>query len=150
MFVTAEINLKISLISSSGSAGMGRVWMKVKYDAVMKMDVPHSLNIATAMYGFREMGAEVIPYHNLDEVYDDIKREDIVLDYIDQCVEVFRKFGVVSALPDYPDVLNPFLGRKMWRDTVNHVSTTESLWSAGYFIKPVKEKAFTGKKIHNS
>ena len=46
----------------------------------MKMDIPHSYNFANAMYGFRELRAEIIPYHVLDEVYDSIEREDIVLD----------------------------------------------------------------------
>lgn len=128
---------------------MGRVWMKVKQDAVMKMDVPHSLNFATAMYGFWEMGAEIIPYHFLNEIYDDIARDDIVLDYIDQCREVFRKFGVEPSLPDYPDVLQSFLGRKIRYDTIDHFSSDESLWTKGYFVKPVKEKVFTGTIVHS-
>ena len=54
------------------------------------MEIPHSLNFATAMYGFQQMGAEIIPYHYLDEIYDGIERNDIVLDYIDQCNQVFQ------------------------------------------------------------
>lgn len=42
----------------------------------MQMEVPHSINIATAMYGFREFGAEIIPYHTIDEIYDKVERED--------------------------------------------------------------------------
>lgn len=53
------------------------------------MDIPHSPNIACAMYGFRELGAEIIPYHSLDEVYDKVQKEDMVLDYIAQCNEIF-------------------------------------------------------------
>jgi hypothetical protein len=43
--------------------------------------------------------------------------------------------------------LKPYLGRKIWKDTINHISSNEELWSAGYFVKPIKEKAFTGKVI---
>jgi hypothetical protein len=75
--------------------------------------------MANAMYGFREMGAEIIPYHLIDDIYEEVQREDIVLDYIDQCKQIFNKFGVTPHIPDYPDVLMPFLGRKIWKDTIN-------------------------------
>ena len=29
------------------------------------------------------MAAEIVPYHLIDDIYDDFKREDIALDYID-------------------------------------------------------------------
>ncbi len=126
---------------------MARVWLKVKYDNGMKMEIPHSHNMAAAMYGFRELGAEILPYHTIDEIYDRVDREDIVLDYIDQCQTIFKKFGVVPEMPDYPEPLSPFLGRKMWTDTIDSISRDESKWSAGYFVKPVRDKAFTGKII---
>ena len=104
---------------------IGKVYLKTIYDYGMKMDIPHSYNFANAMYGFRELRAEIIPYHVLDEAYDSIEREDIVLDYIDQCNEVFGKFGVKLRVPDYPDVLKEFLGRKMWLDTMDSISSNE-------------------------
>ena len=126
---------------------MGRVYLKIKFDNEMKMEIPHSVNIANAMYGFREMGAEIIPYHKIDEIYDRVNREDIVLDYIEQCNSIFSKFGVEPSIPDYPDVLKPFLGRKIWKDTINSISRSEEKWSGGYFVKPVRNKVFTGKII---
>lgn len=126
---------------------MGKVYLKTKFDNEMKMEIPHSVNIANAMYGFREMGAEIIPYHKIDEIYDRVNREDIVLDYIEQCNSIFSKFGVEPSIPDYPKVLNKFLGRKIWKDTINSISRSEEKWSAGYFVKPIKSKAFTGKII---
>ena len=128
---------------------MGKVWLKTKYDNGMKMEIPHSINMAAAMYGFHEMGAEIIPYHLIDDIYDSVEREDIVLDYIDQCNAIFDKFRVNPALPDYPDALKQFMGRKVWRDTINSIASDEKKWSAGYFVKPVKDKAFTGKIISN-
>ncbi|MCD2434560.1 ATP-grasp domain-containing protein [Acidaminococcus sp. NSJ-142] len=128
---------------------MGRVFCKMKFDRGMGIELPHSWNFANALYGFGEMGAEVIPYHSLDEVYDQVEREDIVLDYIEQCQEIFQKFGIHPYLPDYPEPLQPFLGRKIWSDTLNHIASDEKLWQAGYFVKPVKDKAFTGKIIQS-
>ena len=126
---------------------MGKVYLKTKFDNEMKMEIPHSVNIANAMYGFREMGAEIIPYHKIDEIYDGVNREDIVLDYIEQCNSIFAKFGITPRIPDYPDVLEPFLGRKIWKDTINSISRSEEKWSTGYFVKPIKSKVFTGKII---
>ncbi len=126
---------------------MGRIWLKTKFDSGMNMEIPHNINFANAMYGFRELGAEIIPYHTIDEIYDNVDREDIVLDYIDQCNEIFKKFGVEPHIPDYPDNMKSFLGRKVWRDTIDSIASNEEKWSAGYFVKPIKDKAFTGKII---
>lgn len=111
------------------------------------MEIPHSYNFANAMYGFRELGAELIPYHSIDEIYDNVDREDIVLDYIDQCNMIFQKFGVESHISDYPESMKPFLGRKIWRDTIDSIASHEEKWSAGYFVKPVRDKAFTGRSF---
>ena len=132
----------------TNSSIMGKVYLKTKYDNEMKMEIPHNHNFVSAMFGFREMAAEIVPYHLIDDIYDDFKREDIALDYIDQCNVLFNKFGVTPHIPDYPDVLKPFLGRKIWKDTINSISRDENKWSAGYFVKPaVRSKAFTGKTI---
>lgn len=128
---------------------MGKVYVKTKYDNGMKMEIPHSVNIANAMYGFRELGAEIIPYHTIDEIYDFVTSDDIVLDYIDQCNEIFAKFGVHPNIPDYPEQLKAFLGRKIWKDTIDSISSEENKWSAGYFVKPIKDKAFMGKIIRS-
>ena len=128
---------------------MGKVWIKTRYSEELKSEVPHSLNFATAAYGFHEMGTEIVPYHELKEIYDWITRDDIVLDYIMPCQDVFKKFGKEVSLPNYPEPLQKFLGRKIWTDTINSISSNETKWSAGYFVKPIKEKAFTGKIIKN-
>lgn len=41
---------------------MGKVYLKTRYDRGMNMFIPHRYNIANAMYGFRELGAEIVPY----------------------------------------------------------------------------------------
>lgn len=124
-----------------------KVWMKTKFDNTMNIEIPHSPNIAWAMYGFREMGAEIVPYHTIDEIYDLVIKDDIVLDYIDQCKAIFNKFGVMPNIPDYPKEMESFLGRKIWTDTIDSISNHEEKWSAGYFVKPKRDKAFTGKII---
>ena len=106
----------------------------------------HSHNIAHAVFGFRELGAEIIKYEKIDEIYQWVSKDDIVLDYIDQCLTIFNKFGKRPNVPDYPDVLKKYLGRRIWKDTINSINTSPNKW--GIFVKPVKEKAFTGKVIN--
>lgn len=108
----------------------------------------HSPNISHAVSGFRELGAEIVTYNTIDEIYDKVTSDDIVLDYIDQCLTIFDKFGKHPHLEDYPEVLKPFLGRKIWKDTINHINSDPSTW--GIFVKPLKEKAFTGRVINGT
>ena len=69
------------------------------------------------------------------------------IDYIDQCNTIFAKFGVTPSIPDYPSVLKPFLGRDIWTDTIDSISSDKEKWSSGWFVKPKRNKAFTGKII---
>ena len=105
----------------------------------------HSPNISHAVHGFREMGFEIVKYQLINEIYNIVTKDDIVLDYIDQCLTVFNKFGVKPDIPDYPEVLKKYLGRSIWKDTINSINSNPDKW--GIFVKPVKDKAFTGKVI---
>jgi hypothetical protein len=123
------------------------IWMKTKFDRGMNMDIPHSPNIACAMYGFRELGAEIIPYHSLDEIYDKVQREDIVLDYILQCNEIFKKFGVEPYVPDYPEKLTKYLGRKIWEDTIDSISRDEKNGQQECLLNPRKTRCLPAKLL---
>ena len=118
-----------------------KIWAKIRANGEY-----HSHNIAHAVFGFKELGAEIIKYEKIDEIYQWVTRDDIVLDYIDQCLTIFDKFGKRPHIEDYPDVLKPFLGRTIWKDTINSINSNPEKW--GVFVKPVKEKAFTGKVIN--
>ena len=107
----------------------------------------HSPNISHAVFGFREMGAEIVKYQLIDDIYDVVTDEDIVLDYIDQVQTILRKFGVVPVCQDYPDELKEFMGRNIWKDTIDAINSNPEKW--GVFVKPVRDKAFTGHVIHS-
>lgn len=121
------------------------IYAKVRY--YEPFTVFHSPNIAHAIEGFRQMGAEIKLYQKIDEIYDKVTKEDIVLDYIDQCLTIFNKFGVSPYCTDYPLVLYDFLGRKIWTDTINNINRSPELWNV--FVKPFKDKAFTGRIIRS-
>ncbi|MDE5893184.1 MAG: ATP-grasp domain-containing protein [Acetatifactor sp.] len=106
----------------------------------------HSQNISHAAAGFREMGAEIKKYHVIDEIYDVVTREDIVVDYIVQVQTIMRKFGVTPVCEDYPKELYPFMGRRIWKDHINSINSHPEKW--GIFVKPVRDKAFVGRVVN--
>lgn len=123
-----------------------KVWVKTK--KYSDIEVPHSINIANAVYGFKELGAEIVPYQSVDEIMQWVTPYDIVIDYIQQVEGVFNKFGIKVESFNYPEVLSEFLGRRVWKDTINHINSHPELW--GIFVKPIKEKVFTGRVIKST
>jgi len=119
--------------------------MKVFAKTKENSSIYHSPNFAHAVYGFRELGAEIINYEWVDDIYDKVQREDIVLDYISQCDYIFDKFSTHPELIDYPECLHPFMGRNVWTDRIDHFNTHPETWNC--FIKPVKHKCFTGRVV---
>ncbi len=109
--------------------------------------IPYNYNIANALDGALQLGLECIPYFIVSEIYENYERGDIVLDGIDQVQYCLNKFGIKPMKFNYPEILKSYMGRKVWKDTINHISSNEELWSAGNFVKPVKEKVFTGRTI---
>lgn len=74
------------------------------------------------------MQCMVLGNHKIDEIYNMVTKEDIVLDYIDQCNAIFKKFDVVPEIPDYPFLLREYMGRNVWRDKINSISKDEKKW----------------------
>ncbi len=125
-----------------------KVYAIVRKDANSGLTVGYYELIQKAIYGFGKLGIEVVPYSFITEVYDQLTKDDIVVDCIQQSELALAKFGVFNPhIEDYPECLKPFLGRKVWKDTMNSIAMDEKKWSAGYFVKPIKSKAFTGKVI---
>lgn len=125
-----------------------KVLKKCKKNSNSGLVIGKSETFTKAIYGFSELGCEIIPYELLDDIYDVVTKEDIVVDYIYQCEEIFRKFGYDDVhVDDYPECLKKYLGRKIWYDTIESISSHVEKWSAGWFVKPVKSKVFTGKVI---
>lgn len=110
-------------------------------------DIPYNVNIQSAIMGFHECGIPIHFYHNVNEIFDIYERGDITLDGIDQVNYCLSKFNIIPENIDYPDVLKPYLGRKIWTDTINNINTHPKLW--GNFVKPIKDKVFTGKLINS-
>lgn len=109
--------------------------------------IPYNYNIANALDGALQLGLECISYYKVNEIIDRYELSDLVLDGIDQVQYCLNKFNIQPQEFNYPEILMPYLGRKIWKDTINSIASNEEKWSAGNFVKPVKEKVFTGKII---
>lgn len=102
-----------------------------------KNGIPHSHNFYVAFAGFREMGFEIIPfsdYHTLATS----RPEDIVVGYVGTVRQRLKDLHVVVAEMDYPEELNKYLGRRVWKDTINHISSNPELWPV--FVKSIANK----------
>lgn len=124
--------------------------MKVFYRVKKAPDgniIPFNYNISNALDGALQCGLLTRSYFRVDEIYDEYELGDIVLDGIDQVQYCLNKFNIKPQDFNYPNILQPYLGRKIWKDTINSIASDESKWSAGNFVKPIKEKVFTGKII---
>ena len=122
-----------------------KVFYRIKKNGAY--NIPYSYNIANALDGALQLGLECIPYYRVDEIIDEYELGDLVLDGIDQVQYCLNKFNIKPPEFNYPEIMTPYLGRKIWTDTINSIASDEKNWSAGNFVKPIKEKAFTGKII---
>ena len=122
-----------------------KVWIKSKY--INNVLVPANINISNAFYGFNQLGVETILYESMEEIYNWVTKEDIVVSFIDEVLTVLGKFGVTPDVIDYPRELKDFYKRYIKK--VTYIDVLDHLKSRPLFVKPVQQKAFTGLVINN-
>ncbi|MCU0438748.1 MAG: ATP-grasp domain-containing protein [Raineya sp.] len=122
--------------------------MKV-YIQKVKEGHPATVNYYVAGEGFRAMGYEICDFYKGSELEGNVP-EDVVVGSIDDVKAVWRNLGI--AIPEeinYPKELEPFLGRKIWKSTVNTIANDPEKWNV--FIKPAKaSKKFTGVLVKST
>jgi hypothetical protein len=107
-----------------------------------------SINFAVAYDGFRKMGWEICPFSRIDDAYlPNLSPEDVVVGFIEDVNAALAQLDIKSPTEiNYPDELNSFLGRKIWRSHVNYIAKHPELWNI--FIKPANlSKKFTGRLV---
>ena len=122
-----------------------KVWIKSKY--INNVLVPANINISNAFYGFNQLGVETILYESMEEIYNWVTKEDIVVSFIDEVLTVLGKFGVIPNVIDYPREFKDFYKRDITK--VKYIDVVDHLKSRPLFVKPVQQKAFTGLVINN-
>lgn len=89
----------------------------------------------------RHMGFETVLFETVDEL-GACEREDVVVGGLGVVRARLRSVGVDASEINYPKELRPFLGRRLWKTTIDHVNTEVGTWPL--FMKPVEGKRFTG------
>lgn len=107
-----------------------------------------SENVFCAFYGFSILGWEIVPFCS-DDIPEDLKQSDVVVAGISTFKKAVEQVGIVCPNEvDYPPELEEFYGRKMWSDNLKNVYMGQDKWPI--FVKPKKQKLFTGKYIKST
>lgn len=112
-----------------------------------KDGIPINTNFYAAWLGFRDMGFDIVRYFRQSGL-DEVKRSDTVVGGLGSCHYAMHKLGVEIPSINYPESLHIYLGRKLWRSTIDQVSNDIESWPL--FVKPVEDKKFIGKVIRGT
>ena len=112
-----------------------------------KKGLPTDYDHFSAYFGFKELGLETIFFENYEELAKS-SIEDIVVGYIGTVNMRLNDFGKKIEDTDYPDCLHKYMGRKLWKSTVNTINNNPDLWPV--FIKPTINKQFKGRVVHSA
>ncbi len=106
-------------------------------------------NFAVAYEGFRKLGWEIVPFQSVNDDLTDLQPDEVVVGYIGDVCTALLKLGITPPVEvSYPDELQTFLGRKVWRSHVNYIAKHPELWNI--FIKPSTHiKKFVGRLVNS-
>lgn len=74
--------------------------------------------------------------------------EDVVVGYVGTVRSRLNDFGITSPEMDYPEKLEKYLGRKVWKSRINTINCNPNLWPL--FVKSVEDKKFTGVVVRTT
>ena len=101
---------------------------------------PVSANVYAAWDGFKSLHIQTKGFQLVDELRN-LAPEDLVVGGVGVVTRRLEDLGILTKSIDYPDELTPYLGRKIWKTTLDDV-VENGEWPV--FIKPAREKAFSG------
>ena len=106
-----------------------------------------SPNFAVAYEGFRQMGWEIVPFESIDNLTD-LEPDSLVVGFGDDIHKALIALKIEPPVEiNYPQELETFLDRKLWRSSVNYIAKHPEFWNV--FIKPAQEfKKFKGRVIN--
>jgi len=106
-----------------------------------------SHNFYAAFDGFKQMGFEIIFFRDINDLSDN-KKEDIVVSYVEDVRIALFKHDIITPEIDYPEELENYLGRKIWKSKLSTIANNPENWNV--FIKPVEDKKFTGIVVRST
>ena len=109
--------------------------------------LPFNETVYNAYLGFEEMGVETVFFNNLS-MLEEANKEDVVVGGLDPTKWRLDQLGCEYPELDYPEELQKYLGRKIWRSSINSINSNPDLWPV--FVKPYVDKRFTGRVINST
>ncbi len=108
-----------------------------------------SVNFFQALTGLQDMGWEIRYFQHLEQI-ENHQRDELLVASIQMFRNGLSRLGIEPPAPfDYPEELLPFLGRKIWKSTVDTIANNPDSWNV--FIKPaVTTKKFTGRLVKST
>lgn len=112
-----------------------------------KGGLPTDYDHFNAYIGFREMGIETIFFDTYEELSNS-KIEDVVVGYVGTTKVRLKDFNRSIDDMDYPETISKYLGRRIWKSTINSVNSNPNMWPV--FVKPINNKKFKGRVVHDT
>lgn len=109
-----------------------------------KNHVPFDYDAFNAVFGFMQRGFEIVPFENMDELRQGEKC-DVIVGGIGVVNRRLHDFGLRIEDVDYPECLSEYLGRRIWKSTINTVNANPDMWPV--FIKSVSNKRIKGRVV---
>lgn len=101
-----------------------------------------NVNAYNAYFGFEQMGFEIHFYEGNPPI--GLNKSDIVVGWIGSVQKALKNLGIDAPTEiDYPQELNAYWGRKIWKSTLESVRPEEF----PIFIKPIAGKQFDGRLV---
>lgn len=112
-----------------------------------KRGMPANINFFKAYQGLHDMGFETVFFTN-EEQLKNAEPDNLVVGFVGTVKRHLLKLGIQTPDIDYPLCLFPYLGRNIWKSTLNTINSNPELWPV--FIKPMENKQFTGAVIRTT
>lgn len=111
--------------------------------------LPCNLNVFVAYTGLRAMGYECIFFRKYEELIEhNHVKEELIVSGIGIIKWRLKDFGIECTAINYPKELEKYLGRKIWKSTINEIANSPTEWPI--FVKSVEGKRLSGRVINSS
>ncbi len=103
--------------------------------------IPETETDYTAWQGFQSLGFDPIFYRDEKEI-EDTRPDDLIVGGVSIIKRKLDRFGITIPEYDYPEKLDKYLGRRIWKDKLDSILNKPEEWPV--FVKPIRDKAFVG------
>lgn len=109
---------------------------------------PCNTNAFVAFDGLRAMGYECVFFQKYEELIEfNHSKEELIVSGIGMIKRRLQDFGINCTAINYPKELEKYLGRRIWKSTINEIANTPPSWPV--FVKSVEGKRLPGRVINS-